>query len=336
MELHTLGNRYRRIMITLITAVMAVLLVVVGVLMMSNKKDNYVETTATISEIKYIAPDEELAHEVYVDYTIDGHRYEHVQLNIFEFSYSVGKEITILYDPANPSVIKGKKSVDIVILLFAGAAVCAVIAVVNIVNMIRSIKKKKEIGSAPVITESGRTIGEPTKMFFAWDTKTHVKLRFYLEDENRALLYEGKMTKMNPVGANTYVFTDHVRQTETEHKVGHVSSAGSEYTTVSEGFTFDGVEMTEYLDANKIHIQYGKGQGVSISYDIYLGDNLTARAQTTSRYMHEDEQEAHPVASKFQLNQYFYSIEGQRDYADVIFLALFKEALSPRLSSMMG
>lgn len=336
MELHTLGNRYRRIMITLILGVMTVLLLVVGIVMLSNKKDNYIETTATISEISEVGTGEDLTYEVFVDYTVDGHRYEHVQLNTYEGSYKVGKEITILYDPANPSVIEGKTSGVIIILLFAGAAVCAVIAVVNIVNTIRSIKKKKEIGSAPVISESGRTIGEPTKMFFAWDTKTHVKLRFYLEDSNRALLYEGKMTKMNPVGANTYVFTDHKRQTETEHKVGHVNSAGSEYTTVSEGFTFDGVEMTEYLDANKIHIQYGKGQGVSISYDIYMGDKLIARAQTTSRYMHEDEQEAHPVASKFQLNQYFYSIEGQRDYADVIFLALFKEALSPRLSSMMG
>lgn len=337
MKLHTLGNNYRRIAILVFLIVMAAILLVVGIIVGKCNKKDYAETTATIVEIIQNGADEDMTYEVYVDYTVDGTPYNHVKINTYESSYKVGKTITILYNPANPAQIVGKTASWLPIVLFIGAGVFAALFVVMIVLTIRAKGKTKELKANPTLEqETDRTIGEPQKLYFAWDTKTPVKQRFYLEDEGRNLLYEGKMTKFNPVGAHTYLFTDHLRHTETEHKVGHVNSAGGEYTTVSQGFTFDDIEMTEYLDANHISVHYGVGQGVSMAFDIYMGDKLIAQAQSSSRYMHEDEQEAHPTASKFRLNQFFYTIDGQPSYADVIFLVLFKEATSPRMSSLLG
>ena len=317
-------------------AFMAAALIVIGIVVSSRSKKGYVETTATIVELVEYSAGEDVTYEVFVNYTVDGVLYEHVELNSYSGSLQEGKEITILYDPSNPSKIVGKSSSWLPILLFAGGALFAAIAVVVIVNTVRSIKKAKAIAEKPTIEDTGRTMGEPEKLFFAWDTSTHVKLRFYLEDANKVLLYEGKMTKFNVIGAYTYLFRDILRHKEEEHKVGHENSAGSENTTVSSGFTFDGVEMTEYLDANRITVNYGVGSGVSMAYDIFFNGKKIAHAETTSRYMHEDEAAAHPIASKFRLNQYFYEVEGQREYADIIFLALFKEAQTPRLSSLMG
>ena len=337
MNLHTIGNRYRRITMIVFLFILAAILVVIGVMVTSKRKTDYVETQATIVELKETGTDEDnMTYDVFVDYTVNGVKYEHVQVDSYSSGYAVGKQITVLYDPSNPAVIVGKTSEFVIILLFAGAAVCAVGGVALIVHTVKSLRKTKNLGANPDITAAGREIGEPEKLFFALDPENHVKFRFYLEDADRHLLYEGKMTKLNPVGANTYVFTDHVRHTETEHKVGHVNAAEGQNVTISQGFTFDGVEVTEYLDANKITVRYGKGEGISIGYEIFFGGQLIARAHTASRYMHEDEKEAHPVASRFKLNQYCYEIEGQRDYVDAIFLALFKEALAPRLESMMG
>ena len=56
------------------------------------------------------------------------------------------------------------------------------------------------------------------KLYFSLDQNTHVKLRFYIEDENRNLLYEGKMVKHNLIGPHTYLFIDHVNHKEELHK----------------------------------------------------------------------------------------------------------------------
>lgn len=333
MKLNSIGNHYRRLLFPIVFFVIAAILLVAGIFVTLNAKKGYAETTATITNIEHEQLGDSDYYHVFVDYTVGGHAYTNVEINSYDSSYQVGKQITILYNPNNPSEIVGKNPSWLNIVLFVASGVLFVAFALCIVFAIRRGKLTKATKENPTIEE--RPIGEPQKLYFGLDTHTHVKLRFYIEDENRNLLYEGKMTKYSPLAPYTYVFTDHVNHTETEHKVGHVSNAGTESLTLSQGFTFDGVEMTEYLAANHISMRYGVGSGVSYAVDVYHNDKLIANARSSSPYLHEDEQEAHSIASKFRLNNFFFQIEGQPNYVDVIFLALFKEAQSPRPASLL-
>ena len=341
MKLNVIGNRYRQFVFVAILLFATVILTIISVVMTVNANKGYAETTATIAEIVPLDVDgadaeEGIQYIVYVDYVVDGVSYTHKEINSYDSSYAVGKEIVIMYDPADPETIVAKNPVWLIILLYAGAGLCFAGTIAAIVYNVRVVKKAQSIKKNPAIMAKDRKLGEAKKMYFSWDTKTHVKLRYIIEDEKRNLLYEGKMTKHSLVGAHTYLFTDYVNNKEEEHKVGHVNEAESGSWTVSRGFTFDGVEMTEYLDANRIKIRYGAGQkGIAISFDIFYEDKLIAKAETSSRYVHEDEEKEHAIASKFRLNQYFYQIEGQESYVDVIFLALFKEANAPRAGSLL-
>ena len=318
--------------------VLMIIFTVIAIFTLKNANKGFIETEATITNIVETPsafPDEPSTFQTFVDYFVEGVKYENIEINAYETGYKVGKVITILYNPENPSEAIAKVSAFIPILMIALAGLSLAGGVTAIVLMVRSSKKKKELVEKPVITSLGREIGEMQKLYFSLDMKTHVKLRFYIEDEYKNLLYEGKMEKFNLVGAHTYVFTDHINHHEEQHKVGHVNDAQSGDITVSQGFTFDGVEMTEYLDANKISIEYGTEQG-GISYNIYHEGQLVATAVTSSKYVHEEDAKNHPMISKFRLTNYFFQIKGQRSYIDVIFLVLFNEALSPRLSSLMG
>ena len=338
MKLNQVGNAYRRILWPIILFVIAIICGFGAFLLFKNANKGYLKTEATIVEIKVtpsLNPEEPDEYQTFVDYEVDGVQYTHIDIKTYESSYKVGKVITILYNPNNPAEAIGKLSTFIPILLVSLSGAALVGGVVSIVFIVKSSKKKKALFEKPLITSEGREIGEMQKLYFSLDMKTHVKLRFYIEDEYKNLLYEGKMEKFNLVGAHTYVFTDNINHHEEEHKVGHVNDAQSGDITVSQGFTFDGVEMTEYLDANKISIEYGTEQG-GISYNIYHEGQLVATAVSSSKYVHEEDAKNHPLISKFRLTNYFFQIKGQRSYIDVIFLVLFKEALSPRLSSLMG
>ncbi len=337
MRLSTIGNNYRRVTLTLVLFAVAAIMIAIGVFISMDALKGYNETTATITNIVETGSGDDVTHQVYVNYTVDGVEYTNKEIDAYDSSYAVGKQITILYDPNDPGTIIGKQPLWLFILLFGGGALCLAGGVASIVFALRSMKKARQLSKEPDINDAGREIKEVRKMYFALDRNTHVKLRFTIENEDRQLLYEGKMIKHSLFGPHTYLFSDYVRNQEKEHKVGHVNSAETDSFTVSAGFKFDGVEMTEYLDANRIEVKYGVGtKGVAMACDIFYKGNFIAHAESSSPYVHEEDAAEHKVASAFRLNSYFFQIEGQEDYVDVIFLSLFREAISPRLSSLMG
>ena len=64
----------------------------------------YAETVGEITDIRVIHGMEDDRHEVYVAYTVDGVDYES-ELGEYASTMRVGKEIGILYDPADPAQI---------------------------------------------------------------------------------------------------------------------------------------------------------------------------------------------------------------------------------------
>ncbi|MBR1624417.1 MAG: DUF3592 domain-containing protein [Clostridia bacterium] len=335
MKLSSIANGYRRIFIVIFCFVMAALLTFGGFIVAKNSQKEYAETQATIVEITTDYIGDDITHDVYVDYEVNGVTYNHVHYGGYQDSYAEGQTITILYEVNNPENTGTNTPSWLKYLLFVGAVVFLAAGIAAIVMIARSSAKGKAMENAPVITGEGREIGEPKKLYFSLDPKTHVKLHFYMEDESKNVLYEARMTKHGIGVPHTYVFTDHRTHTETEHKVGLVNSAEADGWKVSQGFTFDGVDIARYFDANGITVDYaieGKGFRLSISHN---GKHI-ADAITSSRHVHEEDAAEHKVESSLlRFNNYYFRVVGQPSYIDVIFLVLFKEAISPRASSLL-
>ena len=62
--------------------------------------------------------------------------------------------------------------------------------------------------------------GEERELYFLTDVGT-IKGGHHLEDKNRCVLYEAKMTKFSPLSAFAFDFIDHENNKTTKHLVGH-------------------------------------------------------------------------------------------------------------------
>lgn len=88
---------------------------IVSLYQYNDRKDNYKETVAVISYVNdYEEWDSErdnyvTYYQVFVDYEVDGEKYEHVLYeDEAQFRPRVGEEVNILYNPENPEVIMNR------------------------------------------------------------------------------------------------------------------------------------------------------------------------------------------------------------------------------------
>ncbi|MBO4854296.1 MAG: DUF3592 domain-containing protein [Oscillospiraceae bacterium] len=89
---------------TLTGLLVGIVFLAVGIFTLLNPHDDYLPVTATIVEIEQMFTEND-SPDVYVDYTVDGTAYEHVRLGSYSSGYYEGKEIDLLYNPANPAQI---------------------------------------------------------------------------------------------------------------------------------------------------------------------------------------------------------------------------------------
>lgn len=92
-------------------------------------RDGMAEMFAVISDIEtYSDSDGEKHYEVYVEYEVEGKRYESI-LDSYMAGYHVGKEVEIYYDVQNPEIIQSKDDdnfqmigpiIGLLFILFAG------------------------------------------------------------------------------------------------------------------------------------------------------------------------------------------------------------------------
>ncbi|MBR1758648.1 MAG: DUF3592 domain-containing protein [Lachnospiraceae bacterium] len=95
--------------------IVGAILFAVGVWLLLHPHTNYVDTTATITDVEerihYDNDDTEVHRNVYfVDYEVNGVSYQHVELDTSSSLWKVGKELTISYDPSDPTKMEVKGS----------------------------------------------------------------------------------------------------------------------------------------------------------------------------------------------------------------------------------
>ena len=313
-------------------AIIAVIALGAGIYFTFFQSAGFVDGTATIVSIEedpdYI-PDpnseNDVQYIVTVKYTVDGKEYTS-RLNSYDPSYKVGGEVAIKYDPKDPTKLTSGFGFGIYIMI-AGGVILLLVIFVTIKEKL-SVKKIKETNGELTFAPSAK--GEERTLYFLTDLGT-VKVGHHLEDKNRKVIYEAKMTKFSPLSAFDFDFIDHENNKTVHHLLGHAEETDWNSLLIDNNysFTFDGKDVWKQLRSIgvKIDSRFGQAKGVMPSYTISRDGEELAYAENTSQYVHEEDEQAHKVSSNIPL-QGFYRVRTKEKNLDLLFVILVAMARS--------
>jgi len=313
-------------------SILAVIALAAGIWMTFFQSAGFEKTTATIISIEndpdYI-PDPDIDNDVRrivtVKYTVDGREYTTV-LDSDAPTYSVGGTVEIMYDPQNPETIHSGMGFGIYLMIAGGAILILIIGVT--VKRKVSLKQIKETQGETVYAPSEK--GEERELYFITDTGT-AKYGHRIEDKNRKVLYEAKMTKFALANDFQFDFIDHVNNKTTAHLVGHAEETDWNSLIFDNHYTFklDGEDIWKHLKRNGITVdsRFAEGKVLTGSYTISRNGEELAYVETTSQYVHEEDAQEHKIANKIPV-QGFYRIHTKERNLDLLFVVILAFARS--------
>lgn len=289
-------------------------------------------TTATIVSIEddpnYI-PDPQNANDkqqiATIKYTVNGKEYTR-QLDSFSPDYAVGKEVEVRYDPKNPGTVHSSPVFGYVIMVI-GAAIL-VFVIVWTVREKTAVKQLKETRAETVYPPSEK--GDRRTLYFLTDLGTP-KYGHHIEDKNRRVLYEAKMTKFTLTAPFGFDFIDHEHHITTPHLVGHEEETDWNSILLDNHYTFrlDGEDIWKHLKRNGITVESKivANNTLRSAYRILRDGEEIAYMEATSKYVHEDEEQEHKAAGKVPV-QGFYRIQTREKNLDLLFVTVLAFARS--------
>lgn len=316
----------------IIATVLALVALGAGFYMSFIRSAGFADGTATIISIEedpdYIHDPDSLNDVQYIvkaTYTVDGKEYT-ATLNSYDPSYKVGGEVAIKYDPKNPEKMTSGFGIGIAIMII-GAVLLLIIIFLTVKKKV-SVKNLKETNGELSFAPSVK--GEERTLYFLTDIGT-AKIGHRLEDRNRRVLYEAKMTKFSPMSDFKFDFIDHENNKTTPHLIGHTEESDWNSLLIDNNytFTFDGKDVWKQLRTMgvKIDSRFGQAKGVMPSYTISKDGEELAYAENTSQYVHEDDAEEHKVAGNIPV-QGFYRVRTKEKNLDLLFTILVAMARS--------
>ena len=321
---------FHQSMVKIIAVILAIIGLCVGVNVTFFQTRGFVETTAVITDLTEEGSGDDTTYRPTVEYEVDGETYI-VKLDNSVKADSVGNTITVLYDPSNPELAYGKNGMGIYLLI-----VCPLILAFVLISIFKGRRERQENkerqelsgyrGYAPHVE------GGERELYFLTDLGTP-KAGHRIEDENRRVLYEAKMTKFGVAVDYKFDFIDHEHGKTVPHLVGQVleSTWGTLLADVHDTFEFDGVDIWKHLKQNGISVESsvtaGEGALVGMEYRILRDGEEIAHAVQTSQFPHEEDTDAHKVEGKIPIPG-FYRIWTTEVYLDLLFVTLMAFARS--------
>ncbi len=307
--------------------VLAIIVIAVGVYLTFFQSKGFEKTTAEIVSVVERPgdfSDDDVQHDVTVKYTVNGTEYVQL-LDSYSPFYKVGKTVDVLYDPTDPSVIHSGKGIAIY-LIIAGGVVLAVAlgSVILGKKKLKNLKETEAVGTDAVYPSP--VLGEERELYFLTDLGTP-KYGHRIEDANRNVLIEAKMTKYSLVTPFEFDFIDYVNNVTKPHLIGHEESTDWNSMLIDNHHTisFDGEDIWKHLKRNGIRVESsiggGSGKLIGVNFAIYRDDAELARVESTSQYVHEDDAEAHIVARGIPA-QGFYRIWTKEQNIELLFVTL--------------
>ena len=317
---------------------MAVIIIVLGVYITFFQSAGFAQTQATIVSIEEdpeSSTSEDTSYIVMVDYVVDGSRYN-ARLDSYSPSYKVGKTVKIYYDTHDPSVIHGGKGMGIYMMVL-GVAIIAVV----LVSGQKTRRAQQELEELKAkhsgMTYAPSTKGAEREVYFLTDIGTP-KYGHRIEDRNRRVLYEAKMTKFSMVTPFGFDFIDHEHGTKTPHLVGHEEETEWDSFLLDDHYTFelDGEDIWKHLKRNGISVETERMEGtVWPRYRVSRDGEEIAVLASTSQHVHEEDAEQHKVMKNISVRG-FYRIWTREENLDLIFVTAMAFARSGALNDEGG
>ncbi len=277
-------------------------------------------------------------YEVTVRFQADGKEYTG-KLNNYSPSYKVGKQIGIRYDPQDPSRVTGDSALSFYLI-----GVGILILLVVIVSWVRTNKSNKAAKAQQELSNSVAYApsqpGPERQLYFLTDLGTP-KYGHRIEDRNRRVLYEAKMTKFTLTAPFGFDFIDHEHNKTVPHAVGHEEATEWDNSLLFDNhytFTFDGEYIWKHLKRNGITVESTLRKGATLLgtvYKIFRDGNLIATAEATSQYVHEEDAEAHKIAGAIPVKG-FYRIRTTETNLDLLFVTMLAFARTEASDSKGG
>ena len=181
--------------------------------------------------------------------------------------------------------------------------------------------------------------GEPRQLYFLTDTGT-AKVGHRMEDVNKKVLYEAKVTKFSLVGATGMDFIDHVKGTTTPHQVGH--EIETDYHSIlidnHSSFRFDGEDIWKHLKRNGVVIQssFMSGKPLWPQYRVLRDGEEIAVLQSSGVHVHEEDAAGDGKLAKMVPARGYFRIQTREKNLDLLFVVAMAFARTSALDGEGG
>ena len=310
-------------------AIIAVAALAFGIYSTFFQSAGYVDGTAVIVSIEedpdYV-PDPNIVNDmqyvVTVKYTVDGREYTS-RLDSYDPSYKIGGEVAVKYDPKDPSKINPGSGFGVYIMI-VGAVILVLVVFLTVKNNVSVKKLKKEYGET---TYAPSEKGDERQLYFITDVGTP-KYGHRIEDKDRKVLYEAKMTKFSPMSAFEFDFIDREHNKTVHHLIGHTEDTERNSLIFDNNYTFsfDGTDVWKHLRLNSVTIE-SRLNGLEPVYSIRRDGDEIGYAVSTSQYVHEDDAAEHEIAGRIPV-QGFYRVRTREKDLGLLFTVLVAMARS--------
>lgn len=304
---------------------LGILLIAVGIFLLTLHTDKYLETVGKVTGVQEtVNLENSKVYNIDFTYTAEGKEYAGRYDETSE-EYQIGEEIKVFYNPEDPTQITNSKLGGIIAPIMIGVGVLAL--AFGIFKTLKAYRKSKEldrVAKAPAaVFGNFKQAAGVTEYYCRHDGAT-LKPGYILEDANRRILFEGKMTKQALIGARVFAFSDHIGGAVTEHEVGHTMTQSYDDNgwTANSWFKFDGKNVWDVLHERGIRLQTDmRSKFPNFTYEISKDGEAFAILETSGKYVHEDEAAEHTL--NVPVGRYYYRVwTNSRDF-ETLFLTIF-------------
>ena len=199
---------------------------------------------------------------------------------------------------------------------------------------------KKDNGSGKSsVSYAPSVLGEPRQLYFLTDTGT-AKVGHRMEDVNKTVLYEAKVTKFSLIGATGMDFIDHEKGTTTPHQVGH--EIETDYHSIlidsHSGFRFDGEDIWKHLRRNGVVIEssFMSGKPLWPQYRVLRDGEEIAVLQSSGVHVHEEDAAGDGKLAKMVPARGYFRIQTREKNLDLLFVVAMAFARTSALDGEGG
>ncbi|MBP5342869.1 hypothetical protein J6Y73_02970 [bacterium] len=304
---------------------LGIVLIIVGIVITfigSSTKD-YIETKATVTN-SYETPGSDMtSYTIDFTYEVDGN----IQNGSITDTSARTGEFTIYYNPLDPaeyveSRINGLVGI-VIIVVGVGTLGLAIYITVKKFKKSKAIDNIK-LDDATIEAYKNRELLETEVEYYSLLDGHTLKPGYIIENKNRSPVYEAINTKNIPALPREFEFVNHHTNKTTVHKVTRPfdSTVNDEVFSVSSSFKFDGQNIWDLLHSKGIKIETDLTSIFpKIRYNIFLAGEKIARVETSSKYVHEEDEEDKKI--KIPVGRYFYRIWTREADLELLFLTIF-------------